>query len=945
MKQEFWRRAEELFHAALERAPEARRSFLDEACGEDTELRRQVEMLVSEDEHAGSLLEKPVLADVTATLIAGGSLSAGTRLGPYEILAPLGAGGMGEVWKARDTRLNRFVAIKTSHARFSERFEREARVIAALNHPHICSLYDVATSPDGFGYLVMEYVEGKPLHGPVPLQEALALACQILDALDAAHRKGIKHRDLKPSNILVGKEGVKVLDFGLAKMERAAGPEGSTQTMLTGEGSILGTLQYMAPEQIEGHEADARSDIFAFGLVLYELITGKRAFTGKSQASLIASILKEQPHPLHDLQPLTPPGLERVLETCLDKDPDKRWQSARDVKHALEWIAAEAPSTAIAARSTRQVRPWQGLAALFALIALGLAVWMVWSKTQPSAQVSRFQAVLPENVTFQEYLSASPDGRKLVFTASGKDGLWIRDFNSLDWRRLPGTEGARSPFWSPDSRYVAFAVENQLKKIEVAGGPPQTLCTVSVSVGPGDWNRDGVIVFGSGGINAGGPLWKVSQAGGAAAAISAVDTAKGEFYHWAPFFLPDGKHYIYSIRSSAAGVEGTYAGSLDVKPGDQSRERILATRSPASYANSYLFFWRQGTLMAQAFDAGRLHLNGEPVPVAENVDISWFYLGTFSVSPGGVIAYRSPPFSATRQLTWFDRQGKILSAFGQPGTDTSVHLSPDGKRGAVNDAARGGDLWTLDFASGQRTRLTFSHSVFSYPTWSPDGSRIAFAAGNLGDTIYEKPSSGAGDETELLKEPGVSHMLTDWSPDGRFLLYFNSTETPETGNDIWVLPLQGARKPVRLLNGVSNEWGAVFSPDMHWIAYVSLETGDREIYVRPFIASGPSGLPALGQGKWQITKDAGNFPRWRADGKELIYDDFPSSYVKMAVEVKASGAVFEFGNPQRLFTGPIDFGAWDVTPDGRRFLSSAPQVQQSALPITVVLNWPALLNK
>ncbi|HEY6345761.1 MAG TPA: protein kinase [Bryobacteraceae bacterium] len=790
----------------------------------------------------------------------------------------------------------------------------------------------------------------KPLHGPVPLEEALALAGQILDALDAAHRKGIKHRDLKPSNILVGKEGVKVLDFGLAKMDRAAGPEGSTQTILTGEGSILGTLQYMAPEQIEGHEADARSDIFAFGLVLYELITGKRAFTGKSQASLIASILKEQPHALHDLQPLTPPGLERVLETCLEKDPDKRWQSARDAKHALDWIAAEAPRAAIAVSAARRVRPWQGVAALFALIALGLAVWMVWSKTQPSAQVSRLQVVVPENVTLEYYLSVSPDGRKLVFTASRKAGLWIRDLNSLDWRRLPGTEGAASPFWSPDSRYVAFAVENQLKKIDLAGGPPQTLCTVPViSVGSGDWNRDGLIVFGSNGWDSGGPLWKVSEAGGVPTAITAVDAPKGEVHNWAPAFLPDGKHYIY-VRSGASEATGIYAGSLDAKPADQSRERILATRSPASYANGFLFFVRQGTLMAQAFDPGRLQLNGEPVPVAEGVDTTWFSLGLFSVSPSGALAYRASTFSGSRQLTWFDRQGKIVGTFGQAGTDNSVHLSPDGTRGVVREANSNGvgDLWTLDFSSGQRTRLTFRHSAVSPGVWSADGSRIAFAAGNLLDTIYDKPSSGAGDERELLKEPGIVHTPTSWSSDSRFLLYYTDP-SPKTRNSVWVLPVTagapGERKPVLLPGTPFNEWGAVFSPDMHWIAYVSAETGDREIYVRPFVASGPSGVPALGQGKWQITKDGGNFPRWRADGKELIYDDFPSSYVKMAMEVKASGAVFEFGNPQRLFTGPIDFGAWDVTPDGRRFLSSAPQVQQSALPITVVLNWPALLKK
>lgn len=354
--------------------------------------------------------------------------------------------------------------------------------------------------------------------------------------------------------------------------------------------------------------------------------------------------------------------------------------------------------------------------------------------------------------------------------------------------------------------------------------------------------------------------------------------------------------------------------------------------------------------MAQPFDAERLRLNGEPAPLAEGVDIAWFSLGAFSVSPSGVLAYRGRTLGGSREFTWFDRKGKILSTFGQPGTDSTVHLSPDGTRGLVRDAALGGpaDLWTLDLSSGRRTRLTFHHNVMSDGVWSPDGSRIAFAAGDDMDTIYEEPSSGAGDEKELFKEPRIGHEPTSWSPDGRFLLY-NTVNAVRTGYDLWVLPLAkdvaGERKPVLLLGAVFNEWGARFSPDGHWIAYVTNETGHREIFVRSFIASGPSGVPAVGEGKWQITKDGGNYPKWRADGKELIYDDFPESYVKTAVEVNANGSVFEFGTPQRLFPGPMDFGGWDVTPDGQRFLSSAPQVQQPSLPITIVLNWPALLKK
>jgi serine/threonine protein kinase len=870
-------------------------------------------------------------------------LSAGSKLGPYEILTPLGEGGMGQVWKARDTRLNRFVAIKTSHKRFSERFEREAQAIAALNHPNICSLYDVG--PD---YLVMEYVEGKPLEGPVPLDQALLLAGQILDALDAAHRKGITHRDLKPGNIMLGPNGVKVLDFGLAKMEHAPSPAGVTQTMpLTGEGSLLGTLQYMSPEQIEGQEADARSDIFAFGLVLYELIAGKRPFTGKSQASLIASILKEQPQPLNELQPLTPPGLDRVLQTCLEKDPDKRWQSAREVKHALDWMTQNAspvaPAPARPSETKGLRRALAAVAALAVLIALGVAGWMYFRPQEP-AQTSRFEVALPENVTFSQYVSVSPDGRKLAFNATGeKSGLWIRDLDALQWRQLPGTENAVSPFWSPDSKFLGFGVQDQLKKIDVSGGPAQTLCEVSgIQVGTGAWNRDGVIVFGGRGI---GPLWRVSQVGGVATAITSVDRERGESFHSLPTFLPDGKHFLY-LRNGPPDAIGIYAGSLDAKPAEQPARRILDNQFAASYVNGYLFFMRDNTLMAQPFDAGKLQLTGEPAPVADHVGTTQS-IGVFSVSPSGTLAYRAGAGTGSYQLTWFDRQGRVLSTFGQVGPDQNIVLSPDGTRGVVRDAAgaAAGDLWTLDFARGVRTRFTFRQNPGSPAVWSPDGSRVAFATGDLLDTIYEKASSGAGEEKELLKEPGRIHIPSSWSHDGRFLLY-TAINDPKTGNDLWVLPLQGDRKPVLLLGTDFAENQGTLSPDMRWIAYTSSESGRAEIYVRPFLASGPSGAPALGEGKWQVSKDGGNDPAWRADGKEIVFQAPPNGMSKMAVDVKANGSALEIGIPQRLFMAPVDFG-WDVTSDGKRFLLSVlPQGQQTTqVPITVVLNWPAQLKK
>ena len=572
------------------------------------------------------------------------------------------------------------------------------------------------------------------------------------------------------------------------------------------------------------------------------------------------------------------------------------------------------------------------------MIAIGLVVWAVWPKAVPTPLVTRFEIPLPDKVGFDQYVSISPDGRKIVFNATGQDGLWIRNLDELEWRRLPETQGAVSPFWSPDSRFLGFSVVNQLKKIDVSGGPPQTLAAMQLAPGSGAWNKDGFIIFGGRGS---GPLWRVSQAGGVPVAITTVNTDRGETFDALPTFLPDGKHFLY-LRGGADPVRGMYIGWLDAKPGEQSQERILSGEFAASYADGYLFFMRENTLMAQPFDAGRLKLQGEPVPVAEHVGTTQS-IGVFSVSPGGTLAYRGGGVGETLQLTWFDRQGKMFSTFGQPGLDQSVAISPDGTHVASRDAPQNGagDFWTLDFSRGVRTRLTFQQGAGSPPVWSRDGSRIAFSAGNVLDTLFERPSSGAGDAKELYKKAGEIKIPTSWSRDGRFLLYY----TIAGKADLWVLPLEGNRKPVLLIGTQFNSLEGSFSPDMRWIAYASSESGRTEIYVRPFIASGPSGVPALGEGKWQISKDGGTEPRWRADGKEIIFQAPPQGTVKMAVEVKGNGPVFEAGVPQRLFTAPLDFG-WDVTGDGKRFLLAVALGQHNtSLPITVVLNWPAFLKK
>jgi serine/threonine protein kinase len=850
--------------------------------------------------------------------------STGDKLGPYEITGLIGKGGMGEVYRASDTRLNRSVAIKVSSREFNDRFEREAQAISALNHPNICTLYDV-----GPNYLVMEFVEGEMLskiieRGPLPLDKALQYAIQIVDALAAAHSKGVIHRDLKPGNIIITKNGVKVLDFGLAKLSSERLPSASAENIdtvtepITRAGAVLGTLYYMAPEQVEAKECDERSDIFSFGAVFYEMITGQRPFTGDTQAAVLASLMKDQPAAMNQRQPAVPRALERVVRKCLEKKPDDRWQSARDLKPTLELIDLDAPPLTGASSSVpipvqasvRKPRSWlwPAVAALFAVIAASTA-WYLWPK--PPARATRFQVTLPDNVHFDEYVSISPDGHKLVFNSSGEQsGLWVHDLDTLEWRRLAGTEGGRSPFWSPDSKYLGFGVGNQLKKIDTAGGPAQTLCTSKYLVASGAWNRDGVIIFGGYGR---GTLQRVSAAGG----IPVEILVQGGFQ---PVFLPDQKHFLYALQNGPQSG-GIYAGSLDAKPAEQSKERIVETAVGARLAEGNLFFLREGTLMVQAFDAQKLRVRGDPVPVAEHVGRA-VNTGLFSVSATGVLVYRTGPaaIGAAFQPTWFDRQGKATGTAGQPGPDGGLVLSPDATRAAGRDAAPAarGDVVLLDFArEGVRTRLTFRQSPGSPPVWSPDGSRIIFSAGKaMPDTIYEKAASGAGEEKELLTKAGEPTSPTSVSRDGRFLLY---DALAGSTMSLWVLPLDGNRKPVHLLGTDFAEGRGSFSPDGRWIAYVSYESGRAEIYVRPFVSSGSS-APSLGGGKWQVSKDgaAAVHPMWRNDGKEIVFVGLnPASMI--AVDVDGSGAAFQMGTPKQLFPVPASTGL-DMAGDGKRFL-------------------------
>ncbi|MCA1580874.1 MAG: protein kinase [Acidobacteria bacterium] len=890
------------------------------------------------------------------------SLSSGFRLGPYEILSPLGAGGMGEVYKARDTRLDRAVAVKVLPQHLSsspdvrQRFEREAKTISQLSHPHICALYDVGNQDD-VEYLVMEYLEGETLadrlaHGPIPLEQLLRFGIQIADALDRAHRQGVVHRDLKPGNVMLTRSGVKLLDFGLAKavapLSEESGESGVTHlpTMalanLTQEGMILGTLQYMAPEQLEGKEADARTDIFALGAVLYEITTGRKAFTGSSQASLIGAILHTEPAPVSTIQPMTPPVLDRVIKTCLAKEPDDRWQTAHDVMLQLKWIAeggsqAGVPALFVARRKSRE-RLAGSLAAVFAMAALALAL-AVWQRPRAGFRPVRSSVLAPEKNTYHFTgdnagpVAVSPDGLQLAFVAtdsSGKSLLWVRPLETLTARALVGTEGATYPFWSPDSRQIGFFSEGKLKKIEASGGPALTLCDAADGRG-GTWNRDGVILFEP---HYREPLFRVAGTGGKVTPVTKLDESRRETTHRWPSFLPDGKHFLYLAASHSVGTESEvhaiYSGSLD----GESPKLLIAARSKPLYAAGHLLFVRQGTLMAQSFDARSGRLSGDALSIAENVqEDTGFFTAVFSASENGVLAYQEGGGNVGQyQLTWFDRGGKRLETIGSPGNIWAPRLSHDGRR-TVFALGDPGDIWLQDLARRASTRVTFDPAPEGHSIWSPDDSRIIFSSQRTGvDDLFQKATSGTGADQTLLSSKDMK-VPVDISSDGRYLLFCDLN--PKTKWDLLVLSLAD-HKITPFLQTEFDETLGVFSPDGHWIAFVSNESGRNEIYVQPFPGPG---------GKWQVSAAGGSAPVWRRDGKELFY--LAPDRRLMAVAVK-TGTLFESGEPKALFEARMRRDPdrhYDVSADGQRFLIDAPLGEVTSPPITLVQNWTALLGK
>jgi serine/threonine protein kinase len=966
MKPELWEQIAQLHRTALEIDEGSRAAFLSKACAGDEVLRREVESLLALEGSAENFMESSALEAVAAQVakeqLTLWAMNPGTKFESFEILGLLGAGGMGEVYRARDSKLNRDVALKILPAMFTDdpermaRFRREAQVLASLNHPNIGSIYGLEES-NNLRVFVLELVEGPTLAdriaaGAVPLEEALAIARQIADAMAYAHEKGITHRDLKPANIKITPDGnVKVLDFGVAKVLQ--GQENSGLDFIcpptftkptTLAGLILGTPAYMSPEQAKGKLVDRRTDIWTFGVVLYELVTGAHLFQRKTVVATLDAVLQEEP----DWNRI-PVKVQPLLRHCLEKDPRQRLRDIGDMHLLLE-------ASAVLGRTRNPWLAW-GVAAVLLVALSALSLNHFRERPLVSAPV-QFQISPSGRLPQGDPFAVSPDGHHLAFSATDSDGiarLWIRNLDSLEVRVLsdgyPTSVKPRSVvppfFWSPDSRFIGFQSGGKLAKIGISGGPAQRLSDVQGTVVGGSWNRDGVIVFAD---NTTG-IMQVSADGGVATPLTSIDPSRKEVVHVLPSFLPDGRHFLYLRASSTPENSGIYVGSLNTKPEEQNSRRILTTTSGPVYVPSsdpdsgHVLFLRQGTLMAQPFDARRLQPFGEVVPIAEHVG-SYIDYGLFSASSNGVLVYRSA-VGHDYQLTWFDRQGKVLATVAEPGPYNSMALSPDERRVAVSLTNRENtpnwDVWLLDLGRNTSTRLTYDQARATFPVWSADGSSVIFDSTHEGEmNLYLKLASGAGGEQLLLKSTAEyknDKFATSLSQDGRFLLY--TVEDPETKGDVWVLPLQGDRKPIPFLRTKFNEGSGQFAPDGHWVAYTSDESGRDEIYVREF-SPGPAQGPWKAGGKWLISKGGGTDPRWRGDGKELFY--VGSDGKLMSVDISAK-PIFRAGAPRPLFQLPPGFIGGDVTADGRRFLIGVPVTQSVSVPFTVVLNWQTTLKK
>ena len=850
---------------------------------------------------------------------------------------------MGEVYRARDTRLGRDVAIKVLPAHLSsspevrQRFEREAKTISALSHPHICALYDVGNQ-DGVEYLVMEYLEGETLasrlaKGPLPLEQTLRYGVEIADALDRAHRQGIVHRDLKPGNVMLTKSGVKLLDFGLAKLRQSESAPAASRLSalategapLTAQGSILGTLQYMAPEQVEAKEADARTDIFAFGATLYEMATGKKAFSGTSQASLITAIMSSEPAPISTLQPMSPPALDRVVKKCLAKDPEDRWQNAADLGSELKWIGEPGSQAGLAASAAprRGARLLWAVAALAVLIVVG-AFLRPRRAEAPAASRMVLSILPPRGAAWTDWFALSPDGRRLALVGSSEARMqiWLRRLDEEEARPVAGTEGAENPFWSPDGRSLAFFAQSRLKRIELESGAVQIVCDAELGRG-GAWGQEGVILFA--GI-APGALSRVAASGGAPVAATKLDSTRGDVLHRWPQFLPDGKRFVVFVSTASPETTGIYLGSL----GSLELKLLQPCREAGQFLPpDRLLYARGDALVAQRLDLDRAQPSGEPGTLVRQVDVAeaGAFLRLFSASQTGIVAFRNAGYQ--RPLVWFDRRGNITGRTSAVSGPRGLSLSPDESLVAYTTGTQtASDVWILDLKRDVPTNLT-SGSVAAAPLFSRDGRFIYYSSlGPKRFQIRRRPVRGSGPE-ETVFEANAYEASQDETPDGKTLIVQNTKRS----YDIWALPLEGDRKLIPLLTTEFSERQPRLSPDGRWLAYVSDESGRFEVYVRRFPVT---------EEKWQVSTRGGIWPYWKGDGKEIYYVGLDA--ILMAAPVSA-GQTFSVGPPESLFQTRLR--VWTVarqyaaSRDGQRFLMIYPTQDPAASPMNVLLNWQA----
>ena len=903
------------------------------------------------------------------------ALTSGTKLGPYEIQSPLGAGGMGEVYRARDPRLERTVAIKVlpthlnANPELRARFEREAKAISGLQHPNICVLYDVGSQGD-IDFLVMEHLEGETLYArlvrkPLTPDETLKIATEVADALVKAHRSGIIHRDLKPGNVMLTKGGAKLMDFGLAKpLGLATGPQSgsahvsSMATMaatmadlaspVTVAGTLIGTVQYMSPEQIQGKEADARSDIFAFGAMLYEMLSGKRAFQGKSQLSLASAILEKDPEPIATIQPLTPPALEQIVRTCLAKDPDDRFQSAHDLKLQLQWISAGGSQVGTPAvlssrrKKTATVLTAATIAGWLIAAALGILL-MIYSGRLNSAHQPVHASIEPP--TGFDFFSVadgapaiSPDGQQVAFLVNkkgtsftpGGGSLYLLRLSTGESAAVPGGQGALFPFWSPDGKYLGFFSEGKLKKIPVTGGTVQVLCDAPEGRG-GSWNEQGTIIFAP---RIAGSLQSVSDGGGTPVEITKGDSSGQGYTDRDPYFLPDGKHFLFVRRAKDSG--SVYAGSLDSSVTKQGGDikQILSNGSNVAYSDGYLFYVKEGAVTAQEFDPSSLTFKGKPVSIASNVEFAPARNeGNFSVSRN-VLLYRHTSV-VNRELVWFDLSGKEVDHWGEPAPYLGGKFFAATQTALLSRATSGGNgysLWISDVARKTVTRLTQDSDRSATGALSSDGKDvwISTSTGYV-SSLTRKSLSASGTEERVLDNFNGNMILFDISRDGRYLVF--NHQDPKTDFDIYTMDLQGDKKLVPVLNGPSAERNGRVSPDSKWLAYISNETGAEELFVTSFPVPGS---------RWQVSSGGATSPgEWSSDGKNLRYRKGEKIF---NVEVHSGASKPDFSAPKELLSLPTNILDIALLPDDKRILAVRPSGDSTPVPIDFVLNWEHLTH-